>query len=234
MKSILPIVLFISCLFFSLSVNAQVSFNTINHTSIDSFPSLLTSGDFNNDAKLDIVSITAQNNRGYVSLLLGNGQGNFSFSFSFSLTASPTSIVSGDFNGDNKMDVAVSHYTLNAVSVFLGDGQGNFSSPTLCTVYGSSMSALSRNDFNGDGKTDLAVSLRDSSCVAVLLTSPSGSFNPAIYFPVTSSPINITSDDFNGDGKKDIATVHYSFNTISILTGMEREAFQLILVFLQQ
>ena len=39
---------------------------------------------------------------------------------------SPTSVASGDFNGDGKLDLAVANFVSNTVSIFLGNGDGTF------------------------------------------------------------------------------------------------------------
>jgi len=68
----------------------------------------------------------------------------------------PTSVAVGDFNGDGKLDLAVTDYGNNTVSIFSGNGDGTFtlkSSPAT----GSGPNAIAVGDFNGDGIPDLAV-----------------------------------------------------------------------------
>jgi hypothetical protein len=62
----------------------------------------------------------------------------------------------GDFNGDGKPDLVLSHWSDANVSLMLGNGAGAFGAPTAFPV-GPNPWALATGDFNGDGKLDLAV-----------------------------------------------------------------------------
>jgi hypothetical protein len=79
----------------------------------------------------------------------------------------------GDFNGDNKEDLAVSYETSNNVSILLGDGTGHFADPV---PFGAGdPGSLAVGDFNNDGKQDIAVTNYNSNTVSILLnncTSP--------------------------------------------------------------
>jgi hypothetical protein len=61
----------------------------------------------------------------------------------------------GDFNGDGKIDVALtgpgSGSTAGPVGIMLGDGHGNFQSPIISTGVVNPQEMLA-GDFNGDGK----------------------------------------------------------------------------------
>jgi hypothetical protein len=83
----------------------------------------LTSGDFNNDKKLDLAVASSSENT--VSVLLGNGNGTFQIQTSYETDNSHTSVISGDFNNDNKPDLAVTNGE-NTISVLLGNGDATF------------------------------------------------------------------------------------------------------------
>jgi len=68
-------------------------------------------------------------------------------------TATTNSLVVGDFDGDGKLDLAVS--TGSSISILLGNGNGTFtvrSFPSTAQFVGT----LAAGDVNGDGKLDLA------------------------------------------------------------------------------
>ncbi|HWY37317.1 MAG TPA: T9SS type A sorting domain-containing protein [Bacteroidia bacterium] len=133
----------------------------------------------------------------------------FSPATSFTVGTQPTSVISTDFNGDGKKDLAVANYGTNNVSVLLGTGTGSFGAPANFAV-GVSPNSICSTDFNGDGKADLATANISTNNVSVLLGTGTGSFGAASNFLVGGSfdnPVSLTSADFNGDGKKDLAVV---------------------------
>ena len=65
-----------------------------------------------------------------VGVLLGNGNGTFQNQviFSSGYGSNPTSIVVGDFNRDNQLDIATANSNTNNVGILLGYGNGSFAS----------------------------------------------------------------------------------------------------------
>ena len=85
----------------------------------------------------------------------------------------PQAVVTGDFNGDGKLDLAVANYYGSTVSVLRGNGYGTFQ-PALSSATGSYPLSLAVGDFNGDGKADVATA--NSYDVSVLLGNGDGTF----------------------------------------------------------
>lgn len=81
-------------------------------------------------------------------------------------------------------------------------------------------------DFNGDGKIDLAVADQGSNDVAVLLGNGDGTFQAASFFPVGSSPAELTAADLNGDGKIDLAVTNNNSGDVAVLLGNGDGTFQ--------
>ncbi|MHC5732537.1 MAG: FG-GAP repeat domain-containing protein, partial [Nostoc sp.] len=84
-------------------------------------------------------------------------------------------MISGDFNNDNKLDLAVANNGDNTVSVLLGNGNGLFQTPMNYTV-GSGPQSVISGDFNNDNKLDLAVANSRDNTVSVLLGNGNGLF----------------------------------------------------------
>src|SRR5882724_37144 len=190
-------------------------------------PFSVTSGDFNGDGKLDLVTASSRDNN--VSVLLGNGDGTFQAAVNYSVGA--FSVTSGDFNGDGKLDLVVAGGP-NNVSVLLGNGDGTFQAAVTYSVgpVGTSPFSVMSGDFNGDGTLDLVAANTGSNNVSVLLGNGDGTFQAAVSYPAGSGPRSVTSGDFNGDGKLDLAVTWASqsgaSSGVSVLLGNGDGTFQ--------
>jgi hypothetical protein len=80
----------------------------------------------------------------------------------------PSSVATGDLNGDGDPDLAVANGFSNNVSVLLGNGDGSFQSAANYNA-GVEPSSVAIGDLNGDGDPDLAVANEWSDNVSVLI-----------------------------------------------------------------
>jgi hypothetical protein len=152
-----------------------------------------------------------------------------SVSFNQSLYAAgayPYSIAVGDFNGDGRLDLAVTNAGDNTVSILLGNGEGTFQ-PAVSYAVGKTPQSIAVGDFNGDGKLDLAVPNANDNTVSILLGNGDGTFTAASGSPfsVGSGPLAIAAVDFNGDGNLDLAVANFNDGTVSILLGNGKGSF---------
>jgi len=138
----------------------------------------------------------------------------------------PSAIATGDFNGDGKIDVAVTNSN-NSVSILLGNGDGTFR-PAVDYAVGGGPTGLAVGDFNGDGKLDLAVANFVTNDVSVLLGNGDGTFQPALTFTTAgeAEPLAVAVGDFNGDGKLDLAVANGFTNNVSVFLGNGDGTFQ--------
>ena len=118
--------------------------------------------------------------------------------------------VSGDFNGDGKLDVVTSNRGSTSVTMFLGNGNGTFQAGQVTAIANtfSKPFALAAGDVNNDGKLDLVVTSTTASGsggVAVLLGNGDGTFQPAsIFINDLGGAVSVALADVNGDGNLDV------------------------------
>src|SRR5215472_3248487 len=131
-------------------------------------------GDFNADGKLDLAVATVDltvAGSGSVIILLGNGDGTFTQAAGPPISLpSASAIAAADFNGDGKLDLAVTSNGRNTVSILLGNGDGTFSPPTGSPVaVGKGPYSITVADFNGSGRLGFATANLTDGSVSVFL-----------------------------------------------------------------
>jgi hypothetical protein len=169
--------------------------------------------DFNGDGVLDLAVLNqAVNIDGDLSILIGNGDGSFQPPVSYAAGGpTPQWAAVGDFNGDQKIDIAVVIATTDTLAILLGNGDGTFQAPATYAVE-SSPQGLAVADFNHDGQLDIAVANecgKDLGCrkgtVSVLLGNGDGTFGQQVTFAAGLLPLQVEVADFNRDGNPDLA-----------------------------
>ena len=179
-------------------------------------PAGLLVADVNNDGKQDVVVVSYGANGASpntLAVFLGNGDGTVQPGVVSPAGAGASAAVVYDFNGDDKLDVAV--LTGNNVAILLGHGDGTFAAPVN---YSSAQAfSMALGDLNGDGKADLV--LGGQQTLSVLMGNGNGTFQPAVNLTETFTANNIVTGDFNKDGKLDLAIIDSNGGTLSILLG---------------
>jgi hypothetical protein len=168
----------------------------------------------------------------YVSIALVNGP----------VLPNTGSVAVGDFNGDGKLDVAISQIgagsAVGTIQVYLGNGNGTFQTPRSTPTYTDSSvqpGEMLIGDFNGDGKLDLLVTQNnnagfEASWPQVFFGNGDGTFTTV---PTSCGDGDYgvvgAAGDLNGDGLLDYIWMSGAQGNISptvcIATGDENFKF---------
>jgi len=149
-----------------------------------------------------------------MNILLGNGDGTLQPAVAYHAgTDNDASIALGDFNGDGKVDAAISGFT--GITTFFGNGDGTFQAgiPTSTCV----VSWLVASDFNLDGKTDLACAYDGNSAsqMGLLFSNGDGTYLPSFLAVPASIDPGPVAVDLNGDGALDIVSSVPAANSLT-------------------
>lgn len=200
--------------------NKSFQFTTNYPTGYDSLPKSLVIADVNNDHQLDIV--VANFGTSNIGLFFGDGNGTFADQVIHSTGSgsNPSSVVTGDVDHDNYLDIIVASYGTHNVKILFGDRNETFvRQMTYSTGMNSHPEFVSVNDINGDDQLDIIAIDSVNEKVYVFSRNDDGTF-PLLstYFAdFGSSPISMGSSNFNDDKKSDVLIVNRGANNVLML-----------------
>jgi hypothetical protein len=203
------------------------TFSTANQVA-DPDAQILIPGDFNGDGKLDAAAIYTGQDPSVDALLYyyqGNGDGGFetrSAAVNLHDDAVQTAL-SGDFNGDGKLDLAVVFQSydqtnfnyLDRLDLIPGNGNGTFSEPVVIAK-ATSANPLEPElvaDLNGDSKLDLIWNN------ITFLNNGNGTFKQVPLSMGNAYNFPLAVGDLNGDGIPDIVMEDTSADPPAVYAG---------------
>ena len=128
----------------------------------------------------------------------------FSPAVNYPVGANPQAVVTGDFNGDGRLDLAVANSASNTVSILRGNANGTFQAAQNFAT-GAVPRSLAVGDFNKDGKLDLVTANDGAYDVSVLSGNGDGTFRAPTSIGIGLRQLSVAVGDFNSDGKLDLA-----------------------------
>jgi hypothetical protein len=197
------------------SFTKQVVYSTRSGTR----PYWVALGDFNNDTKLDMISVNHDDDSISVFLAYGNGSFANVETYSNGDGSMPMYVSVADFNNDHKLDIAVVNFGTDSIVLQFGIGDGTFLlDDSYSTGDGSQPNTLAIADFNKDGRLDIAVANPGSNTIGVFLGFGSKPFSRVLLGKTgtNSQPHSVATGDFNNDGLSDIAIANYGTNNVGI------------------
>lgn len=142
----------------------------------------------------------------------------------------PQAAVTGDWNGDRRLDLATANGD-GSVGVVLGKGDGSLlpsvryvtDAVTLNPRSGDYPNAIARGDLDSDGAEDLVSLGVMSPELAVLRGNGDGTFTPSGVYELDGHPLALALGDWDEDGALDIAVTVTDFDMPSgllLLSGL--------------
>ncbi|CAF4784998.1 unnamed protein product [Rotaria socialis] len=214
------------CVFLGFG-NGSFSNLTSYSTESGSTPTSDAVGDISNDTLYDLIvthysiDSIANYHSDNIALFLGFGNGSFrsAILYSTGLDSGPYSVLVGNFNSDDRLDVVSANNAANYLVLFLHYGFESFKTKeTYATTSDLPSRSIAYGGLNGDGRVDLVTAYSDAYTICVIFGTQDETFSisQSYYTGFYSLPYSVAVADFNNDKRLDIAIA----NTFGLNTGI--------------
>ena len=187
-------------------------------STFNSDPTIRASGgvaaDFDGDGVIDVAVVGPIG-----AIVYGTPSGRmYSRTVSWSSSIVPTMIVTADFNGDGRPDVAMSDSSTIVVRLTRPDGSfGPEQVIHHAPANDDSISGLATGDFDGDGRQDLLVA--GARFLTTYRGLGDGTFTRRAALAAPGFRHDMAVADFDRDGHLDVAAASYADSVVVILHG---------------
>lgn len=213
---------FISVFLNTTSLPGTITFAAKMDFTIFGHADNLVTADLDNDGRAEI--ITSNFSFSSVSIfknLSSGGSLSLAPPINYSVGSFPTFITTGDLNGDGKLEIIVSNYSVNAIGVLKNISTvGNMAFDPAETVPFSTTN-VSLASLNGDNKPDFCAGRINNGKISVLenIYPGTGSFSLGTNVDFTTSNFDTYSGtcDLDGDSKPELISANTLLNNVTIL-----------------
>jgi hypothetical protein len=196
----------------------------VHRIASDATQNFVAIADLNGDKQLDVILANYDGN--FIAALFGYDALDFGspmeFPTSYAVLSSSVSI--GDFNRDNRLDIAVSDFGTSDIDIYFRDENGTFLiKRSLSTGENSYPQMVASADLNNDNILDIAVVNTGTDDLGVFLGYGNGSFQSIMTYSTgsQSQPYSLAIGDFNNDNRSDFAVANYGADNVGILLGFD-------------
>ncbi|WP_205503464.1 FG-GAP-like repeat-containing protein [Rufibacter psychrotolerans] len=214
--------------FFSVFRNTTALPGTITLATKQDFtllthPNNLTTADLDQDGKEDLITsnFSSHNISLFRNTSSKGGPISFAGRIDLSTGTHPIHVITGDLDGDQKADIAVTNYTTKTISLFQNQSVPGLLSFAPKQAINTDATNICFADLNGDRKLDMVTGSNTTGLISVFPNTHSAaapfSFADKVEFLTGPYETSVASSDLNADGSPELVVANTIKNSITVL-----------------
>ncbi len=166
----------------------------------------ITAADLNNNGNTDVIIAATLSNQLIILRNTNGDPSNLDLEF-IDTGERPVEVISGDFNGNGYLDLAVAALGSDRIFIHYNNGTGSFNSPQSYSV-GLAPISISAEDINGNGLLDILVAISGENRVEALINQGNTNFsNDIIIDNLSFTPSFLVTGNFVRENNNDFPDI---------------------------